>query len=59
MIRAPSAPSRPATISGGAPAPTGSPGLVARKIIDLDDAGEMIRDLAYNLAKKAYHLDAQ
>ncbi len=32
-------------------------GLVARKVIDLEDAQEMIRDLAYRLAKKAYHLD--
>ncbi len=34
-------------------------GLVARKIIGLDDAREMILDLAYNLAKKAYRLDSQ
>lgn len=33
-------------------------GLVARKVIDLDDAQEMVRDLAYGLAKKAYHLEA-
>jgi glucuronate isomerase len=32
-------------------------GLAARKIIDLDDANEMVLDLAYRLAKKAYHLD--
>jgi glucuronate isomerase len=31
-------------------------GLVARRIIDEDDAGEMITDLAYGLAKKAYRL---
>lgn len=34
-------------------------GLVTRKIVDLDDAHEMIRDLAYNLAQKAYRLDEQ
>ena len=31
-------------------------GLVVRGIIDDQDAGEMIRDLAYNLAKQAYNL---
>jgi glucuronate isomerase len=31
-------------------------GLVARGIIDLDDAEEMIQDTAYRLAKKAYNL---
>jgi glucuronate isomerase len=31
-------------------------GLVARGIVDMDDAQEMIRDCAYNLAKKAYKL---
>jgi glucuronate isomerase len=31
-------------------------GLVVRGIIDLDDAQEMITDLAYRLAKKAYKL---
>lgn len=30
--------------------------LVVRGIVDLDDAGEMIYDLAYRLAKKAYKL---
>ncbi len=32
-------------------------GLLARKVIDRADAEEMIYDLAYRLAKKAYHLD--
>jgi glucuronate isomerase len=32
-------------------------GLVVRGIVDMDDAGEMILDLAYRLAKKAYRLD--
>ena len=32
-------------------------GLVARKVIDLEDAQEMVHDLAYGLAKKAYHLE--
>lgn len=31
-------------------------GLVSRKIIDLEDASEMVADLGYRLAKKAYHL---
>jgi len=31
-------------------------GLVARKIVDMEDAQEMILDLAYRLAKQAYHL---
>jgi glucuronate isomerase len=31
-------------------------GLVARGIVDLEDAQEMIVDLAYRLAKKAYKL---
>ncbi len=31
-------------------------GLVARGIVDMDDAGEMIQDTAYRLAKKAYKL---
>jgi hypothetical protein len=31
-------------------------GLVVRGIIDLEDAQEMITDLAYRLAKKAYKL---
>lgn len=31
-------------------------GLVARKIVDLEDASEMVADLGYRLAKKAYHL---
>ncbi len=31
-------------------------GLVARGIVDMDDAGEMIQDTAYRLAKKAYNL---
>ena len=31
-------------------------GLVARGIVDLDDAEEMIQDTAYRLAKKAYRL---
>ncbi|MCL4488931.1 MAG: glucuronate isomerase [Chloroflexi bacterium] len=30
--------------------------LVARGIVDMDDAGEMIQDTAYRLAKKAYRL---
>ena len=34
-------------------------GLVARKVIDLNDAAEMIHDLAYNLARKAYRLDSE
>jgi len=32
-------------------------GLVVRGIVDMGDAGEMILDLAYRLAKKAYRLD--
>jgi glucuronate isomerase len=32
-------------------------GLVARHIVDIEDAHEMIQDLAVNLAKRAYHLD--
>jgi glucuronate isomerase len=31
-------------------------GLVARKVVDMDEAGEMIRDLATRLAEKAYRL---
>jgi glucuronate isomerase len=31
-------------------------GLVARHIVDLDEAKEMTRDLAYGLVKKAYKL---
>jgi glucuronate isomerase len=33
-------------------------GLVVRHIIDLDDAHEMIQDLAVNLAKRAYKLQS-
>jgi glucuronate isomerase len=32
-------------------------GLVVRGIIDMDDAGEMIEDAAYGLAKRAYKFD--
>jgi glucuronate isomerase len=32
-------------------------GLVVRGIVDMGDAGEMILDLAYRLAKKAYRFD--
>lgn len=32
-------------------------GLVARHIIDMNDAREMMQDLVANLAKRAYHLD--
>ena len=32
-------------------------GLVVRGVIDLSDAEEMIHDLAYGLAKKAYKFD--
>ena len=32
-------------------------GLVVRSIVDMEDAGEMILDLAYRLAKKAYRFD--
>jgi len=32
-------------------------GRVVRGILDLQDAGEMLRDLAYDLAKSAYKLD--
>lgn len=31
-------------------------GLVVRRIVDMDDALEMVRDAAYHLAKKAYRL---
>jgi glucuronate isomerase len=31
-------------------------GLVVRNIVDMDDAREMMKDLAINLAKRAYHL---
>ena len=31
-------------------------GLVVRHIVDVDDANEMIRDLAVNLAKRAYKI---
>jgi glucuronate isomerase len=31
--------------------------LVVRGVVDLEDAGEMIHDLAYRLAKKAYKFD--
>ncbi|MBN2303365.1 MAG: glucuronate isomerase [Anaerolineae bacterium] len=31
-------------------------GLVVRGLIDMADAGEMIKDLSYNLAKRAYNL---
>ena len=31
-------------------------GLVVRHIVDMDDAGEMIQDMAVNLAKRAYKL---
>jgi glucuronate isomerase len=34
-------------------------GLVIRGIVDLEDAHAMILDMAYNLAKKAYRLDAK
>ena len=33
-------------------------GLVARHIVDEEDAADMMRDLAYNLAKHAYRLDS-
>jgi glucuronate isomerase len=32
-------------------------GLVVRGIVDISDAEEMARDLAYNLAKRAYKFD--
>jgi glucuronate isomerase len=32
-------------------------GLVTRHLIDEDDASEMMHDLAYGLAKRAYRLD--
>ena len=32
-------------------------GLVVRGIVDMDDAEEMIHDLAYRLAKRAYKFD--
>ncbi len=32
-------------------------GLAVRQIVDMDDAQEMILDLAYRLVKKAYHLE--
>jgi glucuronate isomerase len=32
-------------------------GLVVRHIIDMDDAGELVRELAVNLAKRAYRLN--
>ncbi|RPJ44240.1 MAG: glucuronate isomerase, partial [Chloroflexi bacterium] len=32
-------------------------GLAARKIVDMEEAGEMMQDLAYGLANKAYRLD--
>jgi glucuronate isomerase len=32
-------------------------GLVERQIVDMDDANELILDLAYRLAKRAYRLD--
>jgi glucuronate isomerase len=32
-------------------------GLAARKIVDLEDAHEMVADLSYGLAKKAYRLE--
>jgi len=32
-------------------------GLVVRGIVDMDDAGEMIHDAAYRLAKRAYNFD--
>lgn len=31
--------------------------LVARKMVDLEEAGTMMQDLSYRLAKKAYHLE--
>jgi len=34
-------------------------GLVIRRIVDLEEAHEMVYDLAYRLAKKAYRLDSQ
>ncbi len=34
-------------------------GLAARKVVDLEDAQEMVLDLAYRLAKKAYRLDGE
>jgi glucuronate isomerase len=34
-------------------------GLVARKIVDLDEAREMMLDLAYRLARRAYRLDEE
>ena len=33
-------------------------GLVVRGIVDMDDAEEMIHDLAYRLAKRAYKFDS-
>jgi glucuronate isomerase len=32
-------------------------GLVVRRIVDMDDANEMIHDLAYGLAKRAYKFE--
>ena len=34
-------------------------GLVVRGIVDMDDAREMILDMAYRLAKRAYKLDGK
>jgi glucuronate isomerase len=34
-------------------------GLVARNIVDMDDAGEMMQDMAYRLVKRAYKLDTK
>jgi glucuronate isomerase len=34
-------------------------GLVVRRIVDLDDASQMMQDLAYGLAKRAYRLDRE
>jgi glucuronate isomerase len=33
-------------------------GLVVRAIADMEDAHEMVVDLAYNLAKRAYRFDS-
>ena len=34
-------------------------GLVVRGVVDLDDAQEMIQDMAYRLAKRAYKFNDQ
>ena len=42
---------------GGAPRLNWIAGLVVRRIVDMEEAAEMILDVSYRLAKQAYKLE--